>query len=78
LTREDDRLICGADAASMRFGFDQGHRTRLVSLGGLLNDTGARPALPLRCNFGKPWLDDLIHRLAMEGLRPGPGQGKPG
>ncbi|MCG5246888.1 hypothetical protein LPC10_17615 [Methylorubrum sp. B1-46] len=77
LTREDDWLICGADAASMRFGFDQGHRARLVSLGGLLNDIGFRPALPLRRNFGKPWLDDLIHRLAMEGLRPGPGQGKP-
>ncbi|WP_449409728.1 hypothetical protein [Methylobacterium komagatae] len=60
----------------MRFGFGQWHRTRLVSLGGLLNDIAFRPALPFRRNFGKSGPDDLIHRLAMEGLRPGPGQGR--
>lgn len=66
LTRDDDWLICGADAARMRFGFDGGHRARLVSHGGLLQDIGFRPAVPLRRNFGKQWLDDLIHRLMME------------
>ena len=66
LTRNDDWLICGADAASMRFGFSRGHRAQLVSLEALLQAIGHRPALPLRRNFGKQWLDDLIHRLAME------------
>ncbi|MGY2049132.1 hypothetical protein [Methylobacterium sp. JK268] len=36
LARDDDWLICGPDAASMRFGFEQGHRARLVSLEALL------------------------------------------
>lgn len=52
----------------MRFGFLGGHRARLVSLWGLLQDIGFRPAVPLRRNLNKQWLDDLIHRLAMERL----------
>jgi hypothetical protein len=34
LTRTDDWVICGPDAASMRFGFDRRKRDHLISLGG--------------------------------------------
>jgi hypothetical protein len=66
ITRADDWLICGADEASMRFGFDRRKRDRLVSLGGLLADIGHRPAMPLRRNYEKAWLDALIHKLVMK------------
>ncbi|MCB4805882.1 hypothetical protein QO001_006111 [Methylobacterium brachiatum] len=65
LKRTDDWLICGPDAASMRFGFDRRKRDRLVSLGGLLADIGHRPARPLYRNYEKAWLDALIHNLVM-------------
>lgn len=65
LPRTDDWVICGADAASMRFGYARGKRTRLVNLGSLLADIGYRPDPPLRGNYGKAWLDDLIHRMVM-------------
>jgi hypothetical protein len=32
----------------------------------MLQDIGFPPAVPLRRNFGKAWLDHLIHRLAVE------------
>lgn len=65
LTRTDDWLFCGADTASMKFGYDRRKRDHLVSLGGLLTDIGHRPGMPLRGNHQKAWLDDLMHRLAM-------------
>lgn len=65
LTRTDDWLVCGADTASMKFGYDRGKRDHLVSLGGLLADIGYRPVMALRGNHQKAWLDDLMHRLAM-------------
>lgn len=66
LTRTDDWQICGADEASMKFGFDRKKRHNLVSLGGLLADIGHRPAKPLYRNFEKAWLDALIHKLVMK------------
>nr|USU33088.1 hypothetical protein NG677_05200 [Methylobacterium sp. OTU13CASTA1] len=65
LKRTDDWLICGPDAASMRFGYDRGKRDRLVSLSGLIGDIGHRPARPLYRNYEKAWLDALIHNLVM-------------
>lgn len=65
LTRTDDWLACGADTASMKFGYDRRKHHHLVSLGGLLADIGHRPVLPLRGNHQKAWLDDLMHQLAM-------------
>lgn len=65
LTRVDDWLLCGADIASMKFGYDRRKRDHLVSLGGLLADIGHRPVLDLKGNHRKAWLDDLMHSLAM-------------
>lgn len=65
LTRADDWVICGPDAASMRFGYDRKKRNHLVSLGGLLADIGHRPTKPLHWNYEKAWLDALIHKLVM-------------
>lgn len=65
LTRAEDWLLCGADIASMKFGYDRRKRDHLVSLGGLLADIGHRPVPALRGNHQKAWLDDLMHRLAM-------------
>lgn len=65
LKRTDDWVLCGPDAASMRFGFYRKRRDSLVSLGGLLADIGHRPVTPLRRNYEKAWLDALIHKLAM-------------
>ncbi|MFF9550826.1 hypothetical protein [Methylobacterium fujisawaense] len=66
LTRTDNWLLCGPDAASMRFGFNSKKRDHLVSLGGLLADIGHKPAKPLHRNYEKEWLDALIHRLVMK------------
>ena len=65
LTRNDAWLLCGPDGASMRFGFQQGLRDRLVALGSLLNDIGHRPRVPLRTQYERAWLDRLIHDLVM-------------
>lgn len=65
LTRADPWLVCGPDTASVKFGFEQGHRFRLVSLGELLSAIGHRPAIQLRRNYEKAWLDTVIHRLVM-------------
>lgn len=65
LTRTDDWVICGPDAASMRFGFDRKKRDKLVSLGELLSGIGHRTAKPLHRNYEKAWLDALIHKLVM-------------
>lgn len=69
LTRTDTWVLCGPDTASMRFGFLQGHRGRLVTLGGLLTDIGVRPAIPLRGNYLKAWLDGLLLEMTMNALR---------
>jgi hypothetical protein len=58
-------VLCGPDAASMRFGYGQGQRDRLISLGHLLRDIGCRPNTALRANYEQAWLDDLIRKLVL-------------
>ena len=65
MTRYDAWVLCGPDRASMRFGFEQGFRDRLVSLGGLLHDIGHRPQVALATQYQKAWLDKLLNSLAL-------------
>lgn len=58
-------VLCGPDRASMRFGFEQGHRDQLVSLGGLLGEIGFRPAKPLPHHFEQVWLDRMLSDLVL-------------
>ena len=65
LTRNDAWLLCGPDRASMRFGFQQGFRDRLVALGTLLHAISHRPRVPLGAQHESAWLDRLLYDLAM-------------
>jgi hypothetical protein len=63
--RGDDWLICGPDRASMRWGYENGYRERLTSLGRLLSDIGTKPATPLKRHHEQAWLDDVMRKLMM-------------
>ncbi len=63
LHRQDAWILCGPDRASMKFGYDNKQRERLVSLGELLNDINLHP--PLSPAYGKAWLDGAIGKFAL-------------
>jgi hypothetical protein len=65
LSRKDAWILCGPDRASMRFGYEQKQRERLVSLGGLLNAIKFKAKEPLRNHFEQPWLDEVIRKLIL-------------
>lgn len=63
LHRTDVWILCGPDRASMKFGYDNKLRERLVSLGELLSNIGLTP--PLAPAYGKAWLDGAIGKFAL-------------
>ncbi|HWE99132.1 MAG TPA: hypothetical protein VG248_04995 [Caulobacteraceae bacterium] len=65
LTRADGWVLCGPDTASMRWGFENGFRDRLVSFGRMVNDIGLRPRIPLRPQFEPAWLDEVMRKCAL-------------
>lgn len=65
LGRADTWVLCGPDRASMRFGYEQKMRDRVVSMGGLLNTINHRTARPLRPHFEQRWLDEVMVKLAL-------------
>jgi len=65
LPRKDDWVLCGPDRASMSFGFKNGKRARLVSLGGLLTQIGHRPRIALAGHYEQAWLDDVLSKLTL-------------
>jgi hypothetical protein len=65
LQRNDAWVLCGPDAASMRFGYANGARARLVSLGGLLSDIGHRPRTALASHYEQEWLDGVLSKLVL-------------
>ena len=65
LSRDDVWILCGPDRASMRFGYNQGKRNNLVSLGELLSKLGHTPSGSLRAHFERRWLDDVINKLVL-------------
>jgi hypothetical protein len=67
--QDRDWKLCGPDKASMKMGYQQGRRSRLISLGELLADIGHRPARPLKSQFEKQWLDRLLSDLLLGIMR---------
>lgn len=65
LTRTDTWILCGPDRASMRFGYENGARERLVSLGELLTRLRFTPSAKLRPHFEKYWLDTVMQKLIL-------------
>lgn len=65
LARKDAWILCGPDRASMRFGFEQQQRDRLVSLGGLLHAIDYTPKIALRSHFEQAWLDEVVRKLIL-------------
>ncbi|MNV50041.1 hypothetical protein D3C71_1420270 [compost metagenome] len=65
LGRADTWVLCGPDRASMRFGYEQKMRDRVVSMGGLLNTINHRTARPLRPHFEQKWLEEVMVKLAL-------------
>jgi hypothetical protein len=65
LARKDAWVLCGPDRASMRFGYEQQQRDRLVSVGGLLRLINFKPPLGLPDHFEQPWLDSVINKLIL-------------
>lgn len=63
--RNDIWILCGPDRASMRFGYEQKQRERLVSLGGLLKTIDFRPRRALRNHFEEAWLEELMRKLVL-------------
>jgi hypothetical protein len=63
LTREDAWILCGPDRASMKFGYDNKRRERLVSMGELTAAIGLN--VQLAGHYSKEWLDSAISRFAL-------------
>lgn len=65
ITREDAWILCGPDRASMKFGYVNKKRDRLVTLGGLLTQIGHRPHVALASHYEQGWLDDVLSKLTL-------------
>jgi hypothetical protein len=63
LHRDDAWILCGPDRASMKFGYDNRQRERLISMGELLAGINLRPQLAE--NYTKAWLDTEISKFAL-------------
>lgn len=63
--RDDSWVLCGPDAASLRFGIRLGFRDRLVSLERLLDHVGHRPNPSLRNAYTRRWHDRTLGRLVL-------------
>ena len=68
LQRQDLWVLCGPDAASMRFGYMHGFRDRMLSLEDLLRSVGIRTPAELRRHYRTAWLRDLFSTLAAQQL----------
>lgn len=64
LKRNDAWLLSGPDEASMKFGCNNGHAERLVSLEGALNVLGERNP-KLQQNYQNNWLEGVKRRQAL-------------
>jgi hypothetical protein len=55
LTRNDSWVLCGPDAASLRFGVRLGLQRQLMALEALLEDVGYAPKIALRKAYTTGW-----------------------
>jgi hypothetical protein len=65
LTRNDDWILCGPDAPSLRVGVRLDFRERIVSLERLLNDAGHRPKQALADNYTDAWLARTLNEMVL-------------
>jgi hypothetical protein len=49
----------------MRFGYEQGQRNRLISLGELLQVINFNPPVALRSHFERQWLEEFVRKLIL-------------
>lgn len=64
LRRPGDWVLCGPDKASLRFGYDQGLRQRLVSLEELLKPINVKARPSVRRHFTRSWHIDTMTEFA--------------
>jgi hypothetical protein len=64
--REDVWLLCGPDAASLRVGIRLGFRERLTALEALCTEVGCRPALALKNQYSRAWLEKKLMEMAIQ------------
>lgn len=64
--RDDDWVLCGPDAASLRCGVRLGLRERLRSLEGLLKDLNHCPSIPLRAHYTERWQRQRLHEITFD------------
>ncbi|MBV1824824.1 hypothetical protein [Komagataeibacter oboediens] len=62
-------VLCGPDRASMRFGYEQSYRERLVSLEELLNGISTSSPIPIDAHHTKKWLNDFINDIILGIIR---------
>jgi hypothetical protein len=63
LTRVDAWVLCGPDTASLKFGFDTGHKDRLVHLEAVLAEIGVRMPRNIASHFGRRWHEHLMNEM---------------
>jgi hypothetical protein len=63
--RQDSWMLCGPDRASMRWGYENGFRDKLTSLGQLLADIGHRTNPPLKPHHDQAWLNEVMRKLTL-------------
>ena len=63
--RDNDWVLCGPDAASLRCGVRLGFRDRFRSLEGLLNDMGHRPSSQLREHYTERWQRQKLNEIVI-------------
>ena len=64
--RDDVWLLCGPDAASLRVGIRLGFRERLTALEALCKEVGCRPALALKNQYSRAWLEKKLMEMAIQ------------
>ncbi|WP_215755528.1 hypothetical protein [Acetobacter sp. P5B1] len=62
-------VLCGPDRASMRFGYEQNYRERLVSLEELLNGISTSSPIPIDAHHTKEWLNKFINDIILGIIR---------
>lgn len=63
LTRTDVWVLCGPDTASLKFGFNSGHKDRLVHLEAVLAEIGVRLPRNIGEHFGRRWHEQTINDM---------------
>lgn len=58
-------VLCGPDRASMRFGYENGAKDRLVSLSGLLGRIRYKPKMALQPQFEQSWLEQVGTQIVL-------------